>query len=253
MQSLASALASYPPTCCSQTEALTPTEGGKCPRCHGAGWVVRDRLHNDFSLVECPDCDTVQQRRMAAVQVMSDLGGDLLTCTFAGFKARDAQTKAMLDCAINFADEPKGWLVMSGTNGTGKTHLAAAITNHLKAQNKVCLFLTAPALLAYLRAAFDPKRERDEEWLSLDQRVQYIRDVPVLVIDDLGAEKATDWTAEQLFVLLNDRQVKRAPTVITTNLKASDFEPRLASRLANKAVVTIVGSFGVSDYRRGGG
>lgn len=259
MQSLASALTNYPPTCTSQTEVSTRTGGGSgaqplpvCPRCHGAGWIVPGRDAGDHSLVECPACDTVQQRRMAAVQVMTDLAGDLLTRTFANFRARDAETTAMLKSALAFADRPRDWLLLSGKNGTGKTHLAAAIANQMRTRNRVCLFLTAPALLAYLRSAFDPRRERDNEWMTLDQRVQYIRDVPVLVLDDLGAEKATDWTNEQLFILLNDRQVKRMPTVITTNLRPQDFEPRMASRLGNRDVVTIAGSFGAGDYRRRG-
>lgn len=214
--------------------------------------MVPGRQRHDFTLVECPECDTVQRRRLAAAMALSDLAGDLVGCTFDNFKAVIPQTRFMLDVARAFVTNPQGWLLYSGPNGTGKTHLAAAIANAMRAQNKVCLFLTSVRLLSYIREAFDPQREKDNDWLSYSQRVEAIQKAPVLVVDDLGAEKPSAWVSEQLFVLFNDRMVNRRPTVITTNLRGGDLEPRLASRLRNVAVVTIVDCTGVRDYRMGG-
>jgi DNA replication protein DnaC len=153
---------------------------------------------------------------------------------------------------------PDGWLVLMGPNGTGKTHLAAAIANECLEYGLSVLFMTVPDLLDYLREAFAPERTGGE---SFDTRMTMIRDVDVLFLDDLGTQQTTPWAQEKLFQLIDHRYVqgnvvdpargkRRGATVITTNCQhLQGIEMRIRSRLKDIGLVTTVDFFGVQDYR----
>lgn len=224
-----------------------------CPRCGGAGFLRYPVPygHPDFGkLRECPECQTVAARRVQAMQSMSSLRGSLLTYTFRNFKPVPG-AKAAYDAAVAFAQNPQGWLVILGPNGNGKTHLAAAIANYLRQRNVAVVFLNVPDLLDYLRDAFAPRREWDESNLTFEERFEAIKNAPVLILDDFGAESETPWANEKLYQILNYRTDLALPTVITGNLKLSDIEGRLSSRLGNRMLGKVVENK-APDFRRSG-
>ncbi len=137
-----------------------------------------------------------------------------------------ADLKQALTLAKNYAAEPRDWLVFSGDPGCGKTHLAAAIANHLFIQGYPVLFVVVPDLLDYLRAAFDPQSH-----VRYDKRFDDVRTTPFLVLDDLGIESATPWAREKLFQIINYRYVARLPTIITTASKPEQLDPKLVARI----------------------
>ncbi len=61
--------------------------------------------------------------------------------------------------AQRYADEPTGWLLLTGTYGSGKTHLAAAIANRRMAKHEPVLFVVVPDFLDHLRSTFSPHSE----------------------------------------------------------------------------------------------
>lgn len=200
-------------------------------------------------LLECPECHTAAARRATAMEAVSSLRGRLLGYSFANFLPREG-AKAARDAAYTFAREPKGWLVIIGPNGNGKTHLAAAIANSLRQRGVVVLFLNVPDLLDDLRNAFDPRREKDDTVLSYEERFETIKRAPTLILDDFGAESATLWANEKLYQILNYRTDMGLPTVITSNVKLKDMEARLQSRLGNKRLGRVVEN-SAADFRRG--
>ncbi|NJL93273.1 MAG: ATP-binding protein [Anaerolineae bacterium] len=101
-------------------------------------------------------------------------------------------------------------------------------------------------MLDHLRATFAPSAE-----VSYDQRFDTLKNVELLIIDDLGAESASQWAQEKLYQLLNHRYNGRLPTVITTNVDEDRFEERIASRLLDTQL-TLQLRFILPDYRRGG-
>jgi DNA replication protein DnaC len=145
--------------------------------------------------------------------------------------------------AKGFAENPKGWLVLSGPSGCGKTHLAAAIANECVSLGVPTLFLTVPDLLDSLRAAFD------SEDTNYEDRFDQIRDAGLLVLDDLGTQHATEWAREKLFQILNYRYINHLPVVLTTNLPLDEIDGRLRSRLSDPELVTHV-LMQAPDYRR---
>ena len=126
--------------------------------------------------------------------------------------------------------------------GNGKTYLAAAAADHLLAQGRAVLFVTAPELLATIRDGFDSGQA--ENLTGVCQRV------PRLVVDNLGTERLTDWAAEVLFRIFNARYVARAHTLVASNVRPEDLaESCLRCRFLDTAVCQVVPNSG-SDYRQ---
>ena len=129
-----------------------------------------------------------------------------------------------------FAENPHGWLVITGTFGCGKTHLAAAIANHLANKRRLPLFVVVPDLLDHLRATFNP-----QSTISYDKLFEQVRRASLLVLDDLGTESATSWAREKMYQILNYRYNARLPTVITTAQKIDDLDPRIRARILDRS------------------
>lgn len=81
-----------------------------------------------------------------------------------------------------------------------------------------------------------------------DREVLAQLDAPLLILDDLGTEKLTDWAAEKLDTLIDHRYIKGLPLVVTTNVPAAQLSPRIASRLQDRRLGKVVTLSG-PDYR----
>lgn len=139
------------------------------------------------------------------------------------------------DTARQFAVQcPNEWLVLTGTYGCGKTHLAAAIANFCLEAGEKPLFIVVPDLLDHLRATFNPQSP-----VPFDKRFEDLRLASFLVLDDLGTESATPWSREKLYQLFDYRYNARLPTVITTTVNIDKWDPRLRSRALDVTLCTI--------------
>ncbi len=191
-------------------------------------------------------------RRLTAIQSISSLS-NLARLTFESFipepshlsPEKAANLRRALETCIYFAQEPEGWLILSGTYGCGKTHLAAAIANARIALGEPAVFMVVPDLLDHLRSTYSPQSE-----VSYDHLFEQLRNTPLLILDDLGTQSATPWAQEKLFQLLNHRYNGRLPTVITTNQRIDDLDPRLRSRLLDPGLVSHY-AIVASDFRTG--
>lgn len=134
-----------------------------------------------------------------------------------------------LRAAMQFAEKPEGWLVLTGPYGSGKTHLAAAIANHRAGEGFPVMFVVVPDLLDHLRATFSP-----DSTTRYDQRFEEVRTVPLLVLDDLGTQATTPWVREKLYQLLNHRYNAALPTVITTADRLDQIDERLRTRMLDQ-------------------
>ena len=216
-----------------------PTTPDICPICLGKGFLVYDVPHGhpDFNrLVPCRCTEArLAAEHMRDLRNISNVGA-LDRFTFDNFLPDgaglpEASRRVLRDAyeiSLRFAQDPEGWLVLLGSFGTGKTHLAAAIANYNVTLGRAAMFVVVPDLLDHLRAAFGPSSES-----GLDERLEAIRSTPLLILDDLGAHNSTAWAQEKLFQILNHRYNGRLPTVITTNQRLEEMDPRIASRLAD--------------------
>lgn len=145
--------------------------------------------------------------------------------------------------ARGWAEQPDGWLVFLGGNGCGKTHLAAAIAHYRLERGDTVCFANVPDLLDELRATFAPDAVD-----RFDTAFARLREVPLLVLDDLGAHQSSRWAEEKLYQILNHRNLAGMPTVVTSNTDLSKIEPRIRSRLADLKVSTTY-EITAPDYR----
>jgi len=215
-----------------------------CPICHGVGYLRRDVPvgHPDFGralICSCRQAEVSQAIRSRLYR-LSNLD-QLKDLTFEKFNSRGRvgvgeQQARSLELAYNharmFAGELKGWLLLEGTYGCGKTHLAAAIANFAVSMGVPTLFITVPDLLDWMRFAYDNPET------TFSERFEEIRNISLLVLDDFGTQNATPWAQEKLFQILNYRYINRLPLVVTTNLSLEDVDERLRSRLGDPELVT---------------
>jgi DNA replication protein DnaC len=164
--------------------------------------------------------------------------------TFATFQDRREEglpleeTRSLeraVKAAAGFAAKPRGWLVLTGPYGSGKTHLAAAIANDLADKGSPPLFIMVPDLLDHLRATFSPSSA-----VSYDRRFDEVRTAPILILDDLGSHSASLWAKEKLHQLFSYRSNAELPTVITIAVDMMEtLDERLRVRLMDERLCTI--------------
>ncbi len=157
------------------------------------------------------------------------------------------QVNVAAKIALRYADNPQGWLLFQGKYGTGKTHLAASIAHYRLAQNEPVLFMTVPDLLDHLRSTYAPDSE-----ITYDALFEQLSNIPLAILDDMGAESPTPWAQEKLYQLLSRRHTLRLPTVITTNLDPEQFEPRIRSRVLDYTLTQSI-PLDIPDQRAMGG
>ena len=225
-----------------------------CPICGGVGFLRRDLPVSDPNfgkLVPCV-CQQNKANQVARNRLyqMSNLEA-FKSMSLASFSVQgrlglaDEQIRSLqyaLSQAQQFAGNPSGWLLMMGSYGCGKTHLAAAIANTCVEFGMQTIFLTVPDLLDWLRYSYDSIDQ------TFEQRFEELRNVSLLVLDDLGAHNATNWAAEKLFQIVDYRYIRKLPTVVTTNLDLEDLDDRIRSRLQDPDLVTCV-RITAPDYR----
>lgn len=114
-------------------------------------------------------------------------------------------------------------LVLTGPVGTGKTYAALAVVRPLVELGRTLAFWPVVRLLDALR----PSHE------TLDVYPEAVS-ADLLVLDDLAAERATEWTAERLYSIVNDRWLDERPTIVTTNLAPPELVAAVGERLSSR-------------------
>lgn len=229
---------------------IPPRDGGEpCDLCHNLRFIIDAR----GEMKPCPKCGTPRQWKIDALKAYSSLNGVALRQTLFNFKtafdgAANITLKNCLHAAEDFADHPDGrWLVLWGERGSGKSHLCAAVANHLIQAGTPVLFITMPDLISALKEAMDLQSNTEQETYS--GRLKMIKTAPVLILDDLGAESGSAWSDGVLFEIIDYRYRNRLPTMIATNVPLDTFDSRVASRMQDAEFVTVVEN-AAPDYRR---
>ncbi len=223
-----------------------PRQRESCPICKGAGYLIRSETAGHFELVPCrckqrelEESDFQELQRLSNLEPFADKTFDTFDGTVEGVAEALAAARA-------FAQNPSGWLLLQGGYGCGKTHLAAAIANEALRRHIKTLFTVVPDLLDHLRAAYAP-----DSPVRFDERIEAVRTVYLLILDDLGTENATPWAGEKLYQIINYRYNYELPTVITTNRHLAEIEPRIRSRIRDRRLCRMV-RIKAKDYREHG-
>lgn len=162
------------------------------------------------------------------------IGARYFSKTFSNFEIR-GNGKAISECKLyckNFLKnrkEGKG-LFLTGTVGTGKTHLIAAIIDYIarlyKRKINRVMYFTSTGLLNEIRNSYN--NNESEEF------VHKVKNCSLLLIDDFGAEKTTDWVLETYFEIIDYRYSNLLPTIIATNLTDKEIKEKLSERIMSR-------------------
>ncbi len=223
-----------------------------CPDA-GMRWTVsrEDLLGRTVYLVRVGRCrarqEAERQRKTEIMVASSRIPEGMKKCTFDTFKTAglEPSIRTAKGLAMACADDGSS-LVLGGGTGVGKTHLAVAMVQLLVSRGKCAVFVPTVDLLDEIKNGYGDGRS--------DQIERGAREADCLVLDDLGAQRTTEWAAERLFALMDDRYRNGRQTVITTNaasMKAlgeslGDKGARIISRLSESAQALFIKA---KDYR----
>jgi DNA replication protein DnaC len=159
-------------------------------------------------------------------------------------------------------DDARGYpslILHSDVYGVGKTHLVVAVAHRIidcwcgDPEGAICpvLFQTGPGLIVRVRATYNIRP--DEVWHETEEEVYHsLRGVKLLIMDDVGKEKASDHTREVYFRIVDERYQRCLPVLITSNLPLQGLKTLMGeatvSRLAEMTGGQII-KMGGEDYR----
>ncbi len=208
-----------------------------CPQgvCDGSGWILGPE-----DVARPCECREPRLKRGRVKGVASVIPARYRGVSFerppVSDMARDLETKGAVGAVRSFVeglderlDEGRGlWLF--GDTGTGKTTLAMLVSKAaLEAGRSVAIY-SLPKLLARIRRTYESEPGGDS-YLSFFDR---LTSVDLLHIDDLGAEKRSDWVLEQLYALINERYETQRSVLVTTNLPHEELEAQIGSRTVSR-------------------
>ncbi len=183
-----------------------------CPLCDDTGWKPVDE-EGARRVVRC-ECwrETVGRRRLAAANIPKRY----LHCSLANFAAYNESLEHAVAAARRVAEVfpvvGRG-LCLEGQPGVGKTHLAVAVlTQVVQTAGARGLFYDTRDLLRVIRSTYDPSIRTTEL-----EVLRPVMTADLLVLDDLGAEKTSEWVDETMNLIVNTRYNERRLTIFTSN------------------------------------
>jgi DNA replication protein DnaC len=206
-----------------------------CEKCGGSGWIITER--NGLSGAD--RCGCRAQVRTESILDRSQIPPNYRNASFENFVlpsdnpiARNGLTNAMVTVrsyAREFPALPKPGLLFVGDPGVGKTHLAVAALRQLIARGFEGVFYNYQGLLDQIRAGWDQSMQ-----LSSRDALQRALETEVLLLDDLGAHRVTEFVEDTVTSIITYRCDNNKATIVTTNLPDPDAGGTMIDRTAGK-------------------
>jgi DNA replication protein DnaC len=195
-----------------------------CPQCHGSGWIIAER--SGITGAKRCECILAEQQQEnwdnAGIPPLYENASldNFVLPTDNQVAARNLQNVMLIvrGYAKEFPAVDKPGLLLIGEPGTGKTHLAVAALRTLIGRGFSGVFYDYQHLLQSIRASYDPtsgSTDREAYATALDAEL--------LLLDDLGAHRITDWVEDTVTSLITYRCNNRKPIIATTNLSDPDI------------------------------
>ncbi len=197
-------------------KAINASEA-RCPNCKGSqGYYIP--YGQAWWCIPCipekrPDIKYLEEKSSLPIRV---------------FKIQECnQTKELLDSMEEFSRSPKGFVVFSGNNGTGKTYLTEAILHDTKNQSFSVKFITQSELNMIWN-------DNIKEWGSASHYLKLLMDFDLLAIDDLGTRTPTEAFMDALYLLIESRHRNQKGTIITTNQTSKQIREKFGDAFLSR-------------------
>ena len=220
-----------------------------CPRCDGSGW---ERMED----AKVRRCGCRASGRSTSLVASARIPRRYEDCDFESYYPLNPSQEAAAMFARRVANEVPNLdigLLFMGTCGIGKTHLSVAILHALLEKNIPCLFYDFRDLLKEIQESWNTQTQTSEMEILAP-----VYEAEVLVLDELGASKPTEWVKDTMTHIINKRYNDRKVTIFTSNYLDTKVAPndetltervgaRLRSRLHEMCKMIVLTG---DDYRR---
>lgn len=195
-----------------QKNTVQAEEPAVCPVCGGSGW--KDVGSGSGRRVTRCDCFLATQTRY--LQDSADIPARYVGCDFSTYQTSgsDGLIAAKLKVESWAAQYPldRNGMLLVGPSGVGKTHLAVAALKRLASKGFHCLFCDYRELLKQIQNSYNASVQATE--LDL---LRPVFETEVVLLDDLGAVKPSEWVWDTVSIILNTRYNEKRTTLITSN------------------------------------
>lgn len=207
-----------------------------CSIC-GEAKLIQDGIYELHVDCKCDRDERTKLRlkRFTNLSITTRENGDN---TFENAVCRNRQDEDMFSKFVSYtskfkkAKEENVGILISGNVGTGKTFYVNCIANGVQSQGNTVLSFNLSGYLRKIQDQFIGSGVNEEERLLMA-----VREVDLLIIDDLGSEKLTEWGIEKVYNLIDERYRAKKPILITTNLNSkSELDNHLDMNGSNKIV-----------------
>ncbi len=187
---------------------------------------IKNKEIIDFSYVVCKyEKERIQRDAYKDNLDLFDMPKDLKEATFKNIhkddKARIPIIKHFKEFIDNYDNEikPKG-VYLTGSFGSGKTYLIASLFNDMAKKGVKSVLIYYPEFLSRLKSSFNS---------NYGEQLDYIKKVPILLLDDIGAENCSNWSRDEVLgPILQFRMDNHLPTFFTSNLTLEELEKSLS-------------------------
>jgi DNA replication protein DnaC len=205
-----------------------------CPKCGGSGWIIVERAN----VSGAQPCDCRFQGRAGRMEDRAQIPPLYRHASFENFSvpgpdnpiARRDLTNVLLavkNYVRDFPSEQRPGLLLIGEPGTGKTHLAVAALRKIVEKGFECLFCDYQNLLDRIRSGYDASSNSSDK-----EAYRIALDSEILLLDDLGAHRVTDWVEDTITSIVTFRCNNRKALIATTNLPDGDAGSPMVERSA---------------------
>ena len=180
-----------------------------CDVCEDRGWLTPNvpTGHPDFGssiICKCRASDKIED---VAKKLLSYSNLGFLSKSRFEITQQNSQTSSenkfqnAYTSALQFSENPDGWLFISGPHGSGKTHLAACIANRCIENGIPAFFILMSDLMDHLRSTYSSTSD-----ITYDNLFDLVKNAPVLILDGVSYKSSTPWAIEKLNQILNHRK-----------------------------------------------